>query len=133
MEEKLIHQGRNIKRFREMQGIKQEAFASLLGNGWSQRKVSALENKEVIDLKTLKLVAPILHVSIEAIQTFDESTGFNIFSNTYNENSASIQYNFNPIDKLVFALEENKKLYERLLKSEREKNDLLQKILNKLK
>ena len=29
-----IHQGRNVKRFREMQGIKQEALAFDLGEDW---------------------------------------------------------------------------------------------------
>jgi len=32
---------------------------------------------------------------------------------------------FNPLDKLLHALEENKVLYERLLKSEQEKVELL--------
>jgi len=32
---KKIHQGRNIKRFREMLGIKQEAFAIELGEDWT--------------------------------------------------------------------------------------------------
>jgi len=36
---------------------------------------------------------------------------------------------FNPIDKWVEAMEENKKLYEALLKSEREKIALLEKVL----
>jgi DNA-binding XRE family transcriptional regulator len=35
---KTIHQGRNIKRFREMLGIKQEALAHELGEDWSQKK-----------------------------------------------------------------------------------------------
>jgi len=37
MEQK-IHQGRNIKRFREMLGIKQEALAFDLGEEWNQEK-----------------------------------------------------------------------------------------------
>ena len=45
--EKTIHQGRNVKRFREMLGIKQEAMAFDLGDDWSQRKISMLEQKEV--------------------------------------------------------------------------------------
>ena len=47
--EKIIHQGRNVKRFREMLGIKQEALAVELGDDWNQRKVSLLEQKEVIE------------------------------------------------------------------------------------
>ncbi len=37
MEQK-IHQGRNVKRFREMLGIKQEALALELGDDWNQKK-----------------------------------------------------------------------------------------------
>jgi len=41
--EKTIHKGRNVKRFREMLGLKQEALALELGGDWNQRKVSLLE------------------------------------------------------------------------------------------
>ena len=44
MEQK-IHQGRNVKRFREMLGIKQEALAFDLGEEWNQKKISLLECK----------------------------------------------------------------------------------------
>jgi len=44
-----IHQGRNVKRFREMLGIKQEALALDLGDDWNQKKVSLLEQKEIIE------------------------------------------------------------------------------------
>lgn len=47
MEQK-IHQGRNVKRFREMLGIKQEALAYALGEDWNQKKVSLLEQKDAI-------------------------------------------------------------------------------------
>lgn len=36
--EKNIHQGHNLKRFREMLGIKQEALALDLGDDWNQKK-----------------------------------------------------------------------------------------------
>jgi hypothetical protein len=37
---KKIHEGRNVKRFREMLGIKQDALAADLGDDWNQQKVS---------------------------------------------------------------------------------------------
>ena len=43
---KTIHQGRNVKRFREMLGIKQEGLAYELGDDWNQKKISLLEQKE---------------------------------------------------------------------------------------
>ncbi|HEX5155401.1 MAG TPA: hypothetical protein VFW07_28360 [Parafilimonas sp.] len=47
--EKTIHEGRNVKRIREMPGIKQEALAVELGDDWNQKKISLLENKETIE------------------------------------------------------------------------------------
>jgi len=44
------------------------------------------------------------------------------FCNTTNNNCT---LNFNPMDKLLEVIEENKKLYERLLQAEREKIELL--------
>lgn len=35
---KTIHHGRNVKRFREMPGIKQEGLAYQLGDDWNQKK-----------------------------------------------------------------------------------------------
>ncbi|MDB5232044.1 MAG: transcriptional regulator, partial [Chitinophagaceae bacterium] len=60
--EKTIHQGRNVKRFREMWGIKQEALALELGEDWNQRKVSLLEQKEVIEPELLEQIAKVLKV-----------------------------------------------------------------------
>lgn len=75
-------------------------------------------------------MAKVLKVPVEAIKNVDQETALNIFSNTYHDNSSILEtYNFNPIDKLLEALDENKKLYERLLQSEREKNELLKKLL----
>ena len=53
MEQK-IHQGRNVKRFREMLNIKQEALAYDLGEDWNQKKISMLEQKDVIENNILK-------------------------------------------------------------------------------
>ena len=130
---KTIHQGRNVKRFREMLGIKQEALAFDLGDDWNQKKISLLEQKEEIEPKLLQQIADLLKVPADAIKNFDEEQAVNIISNTFNDNAIlnGVNYNptFNPIDKLVDALEENKKLYDALLKSEREKITLLEKLL----
>jgi|SRR5690606_33328202 len=122
---KRVHEGRNIKRFREMLGIKQETLAFQLGETWTQKKISQLEAKEWIERDILEQVAAILNVSPEVIQRFDEEAAINIISSTLHDNAGSVFYNFSPIDKLVEAYEENRKLYERLLESEREKLELL--------
>ncbi|SEM76928.1 Helix-turn-helix domain-containing protein [Mucilaginibacter gossypiicola] len=128
-----IHHGRNIKRFREMLGIKQEALALELGEDWSQRRVSLLEAKDTIEDDILSQVAAILKVPVEAIKNFDEEKAiYNIQNNYEGANSgaanvAVMNYSctFNPIDKWLEVIEENKKLYERLLQSEREKVEIL--------
>ncbi len=68
----------------------------------------------------------------EAIKNFDEEAAVNIISNTFHDTYCLINYNptFNAIDKWVDALEENKKLYERILQTERKKNELLQKVID---
>jgi len=133
--EKTIHQGRNVKRFREMLGIKQEALALELGDEWNQRKISLLEQKDVIESELLEQIAKVLKVPAEAIKNFDEEAAIS-YINTFNDNSVSHvignhgTYNFNPIDKWVEVVEENKKLYERLLKEKDEKITLLEKVLD---
>ena len=137
---KTIHQGRNIKRFREMLGVKQDALASMLGDDWNQQKISLLEQKEQIDDPLLEQIAGQLKVPADAIKKFDEETAiFNIQNNfegsNVGPNSASQNNNctFNPLEKYAEAMEANKELYERLLQSEKEKNELLQNMLNEMK
>ena len=132
---KTIHEGRNVKRIREMLGIKQESLATELG--MNQQKISLLEQKETIEPDILQEIASALKVPVEAIKNFDEErTIYNIscnFSdNAVNNNAINIQ-NINPIEKWIEALEENKKLYERLLQSEKEKVEMLQRLLEERK
>ncbi len=134
---KAIHQGRNVKRFREMLGLKQEGLAYELGEEWSQKRVSLLEQKEVIEQELLEQVAQVLKVPAEAIKNFDEETAIYNIQHNYdgsnvganNSNGPNTQFTFNPLDKLIEVMDENKKLYERLLEAEKEKNNLLQKLL----
>ncbi|HEX7906326.1 MAG TPA: helix-turn-helix transcriptional regulator [Chitinophagaceae bacterium] len=138
--EKTIHQGRNVKRFREMLGIKQEALALELGDDWNQRKISLLEQKDMIEPELLEQIAKALKVPADAIRNFDEEATFNIISNTFsdfkdNAHASALNYycTFNPIDKWIDALEENKKLYAALLKEKDEKIALLERVLDKKK
>ncbi|MET3125463.1 transcriptional regulator with XRE-family HTH domain [Arcicella rosea] len=127
----MVHQGHNVKRIREIFGIKQEALAVSLG--LSQQAVSQLEQKEVLDTATLEKISKTLGVSSDAIKNFNEQSAVTIISSTLHDNSGSVFHNpvFNPIEKWLETIEENKKLYERLLQSEKEKVELLQKLLNK--
>jgi transcriptional regulator with XRE-family HTH domain len=131
-----IHQGRNIKRFREMLGIKQEAFAHELGEDWSQKKISLLEQKETVEDAILAQVADILKIPVEAIQNFDEEQAVNIISNTFNQGSFlntghTPTFNVNPIDKLIQLHEEKIALYERMLKEKDEMMARLERLLER--
>lgn len=125
------HHGRNIKRLREMLGVKQEAIAIDLDI--TQQSVSELEQKEFIDDSTLKKVAKTLNVPIDAIKNMNDEATFN-YINTFNDKVESsflnnpINCTFNPIDKIVELYNEKEALYERMLK---EKDELLEKLLNK--
>ncbi|MEP7238437.1 MAG: helix-turn-helix transcriptional regulator [Ferruginibacter sp.] len=131
-----IHHGRNVKRFREMLGLKQEGLAYELGDDWTQKRVSLLEQKESIDGDLLGQVAKALKVPVEAIKNFDEEAAI-VYLNTFNDNSVSHvignygTYNFNPIDKWIETLEENRKLYKDLLREKDEKIALLERMLEK--
>lgn len=122
-----VHQGRNIKRFRDILGVKQETLAVELN--MTQQAVSKLEQKEEIDEDTLKKVAAILKIPVEAIKNTTDETAFNIIGNTFNSHDTStltptLNYypSFNPMDKVV-------ELFERLLKADQEKISLLQEVL----
>lgn len=136
---KIIHQGKNVKRFREMLGIKQEALAWELGEGWNQRRISLLEQKEIIDPDLLEQLAGILKVPVDGILHFDEEVAISMINNAFGsvtDNAPGkffpIQPLVNPVEQWFRAMEENKNLYERLLQAEKEKNALLERFINKM-
>lgn len=133
MEQK-IHQGRNIKRFREMLGIKQEALAFDLGADWNQKKISMLEQKDVIEDQLLKEISNILKIPVEAIQNFEEEQAVNVIANTFGNNGIGYQRNdnpiFNPIEEVLKLHEEKIALYERMLKEKDEMMQRLEKLID---
>jgi len=46
-----VHEGRNVKRFREMLGIKQEVLAADLGQDWTQKKFPFWSKKRPLNRK----------------------------------------------------------------------------------
>ena len=119
-----------------MLGIKQEGLALELGDDWNQRKISLLEQKEVVEPELLEQVAKVLKVPVEAIKNFDEEAAIVNIQNNYegaNSGSGTIGNNlnyhyctFNPLEKIM-------ELFERLLASEKEKVELLRRLLEKVK
>jgi transcriptional regulator with XRE-family HTH domain len=131
--ENKVHEGRNIKRFREMLGIKQDALAADLGDDWNQQKVSLLEQKETVDPALLQMVSQALKIPVEAFQNFDEEQAVNVIANTFGDNAIGYQRNdnpiFHPLDKLVQLHEEKIALYERMLIEKDQMMEKLEKLI----
>lgn len=118
-----IHIGKNISRVRSLRGIKQEALASDLNT--TQTEISHIEQSSNIDEELLERIAKALNVTTDVLRNFDENAAFytinnNVENNTFHESSIAIQQEFNPIEKII-------ELYERLLQSEKDKLEFLQK------
>ncbi len=135
-----VHEGRNVKRFREMLGIKQDVLALELGDDWNQQKISLLEQKETIDAPLLHQISAALKIPVEAIQNFDEEQVVNIVTNTFtdfkdNAIASPVAMNYqctiNPIDKIIQLHEEKIALYERMLKEKEEMMQRLEKLIEK--
>lgn len=146
MPSKTVHHGNNVKRIREILHIKQETLADAMGI--SQQKISLLEQKEKIDREQMEEIAKALNVPAELIEHYDAEASINIIANHFTSQDNSVQHQngvqnndhctFNPLDELLKAVEdykrlhqENKQLYEQLLKAEREKVAMLEKMMGK--
>jgi len=135
-----VHHGQNIKRLREIMGVKQEAMAHLLNI--TQQSFSEMEKRELIEDAVIEKVADALKVPAGAIKNMTEeavmnyiytfndkvenSGGYGSFAATNNNTDCS----FNPIDKIVELYEEKMKLYERMLKEKEEKVAFMEKWLS---
>ncbi|KAA0992460.1 helix-turn-helix domain-containing protein [Dyadobacter aurulentus] len=130
-----IHEGRNLKRFREMLGIKQDFLAFELGEEWNQQKISLLEQREKIDSDILEQVSAILKIPAEAIRNFDEEKAMTFISNTFNESTIGNSFiygtiNSQPVEKIMQLHEEKIALYERMLK---EKDEMMARLERMMK
>lgn len=127
--DKKVHQGRNVKRFREMLGMKQEALAMEPGEDWNQKKDFFTGNKG----RNWTRVAGAGGEGVESTEwgnlKFDELAAINIISNTFHafkDNSVANANHctFNPLDKVI-------ELYERMLKDKTDMIERLERMLLK--
>lgn len=65
---KNVHQGANVRKFRQLVGMKQATFGEMMG--LNQPGVSRLEQKRVLEEDTLFKVANILHVALKLSRTW---------------------------------------------------------------
>jgi len=116
----VVHIGRKIERVRRLRGMTQTNLGEILGI--TKQAISKMEQTEKIDDDRVKQIAEALGVTEDGLRNYSEEK---ILYNTINfyensgVNSASISAytettnNF-PIEKII-------KLFEKLLKNEREK------------
>ena len=131
-----MHQGANVRKLRQLVGMKQTTFGEMLG--MNQQSVSRLEQKRVLEEDTLFKVANILHVAPDIIRNLEENpTSIVIENNTFQTGSSNVGVVENqrdnivnhPVDQLMALNKEQASLYERMLTIEKEKNALLEKLL----
>jgi transcriptional regulator with XRE-family HTH domain len=142
-----VHLGRNIRHFRQESNLKQDELADRMGDPWTQKKISQLEAKAVIEDSILEQVARALEVSLDEIKEHNDVSSVTNVQNNYenSNNQGAINTNnfncsFNPLDKVIEAHEDMKRLhedvkrlYEALLKEKDEKIALLTKVMNERK
>ena len=119
---------------RELLNFTQEDVAEKLGV--SQQTVSNIESNETVDHDQLIKMAKAMGVSADAIKHLEEDAAvYNIINNGDHSVNGLSNYNctFNPLDKLMEVIEENKKLYEALLKEKEEKVAMLERFLEERK
>lgn len=111
-----MHIGHNIKRIREIQGIKQEAFGQLCRSKYSQQRISDFENMVAFDEPLLKELSDALGVTPDFVKSFkDENVIYNIQNNSNIFNDQAIDqshsqhtqptFNSDGSDKLLALLE----------------------------
>ncbi|OJV87662.1 MAG: hypothetical protein BGO34_11615 [Bacteroidia bacterium 44-10] len=129
------HLGYNVKRLREILGVKQEDLAERLY--LTQQSVSKLENKEDLDNEILERIANAMNIPSAAIKNFSDEGAVHIISNTFSDNVSVNDYAGsinnssinNPIERIVQLYDEKVELYERMLESEKEKVTLLEELV----
>ena len=111
------HLGRKIERIRRLRGMTQTDLGELLG---------VTKQAEKIDDEKLKQVATALGVTEEGLKKFTEETVLYYTSNFY-ENCHVSASNIGPITHVEnlnhFSMDQAVKLFEELLKIERDKYD----------
>ena len=97
---KNVHQGANVRKLRQLVGMKQTTFGEMLG--MNPQSVSRLEQKRVLEEDTLFKVANILHVAPEIIRNLEENpTSIVIENNTFQTGSSNVGVVENQRDNIV--------------------------------
>ena len=133
-----VHQGRNVRFFRNAKDMKQEDFADRIGV--TQPVVTKIERQSFIEEPVLLKCASVLGISVDTLKEFEPEKMLDNYiyhiDKIQNTNGAfSISKdgfptnNHYPIEKIMELNHKNTELYERLLQAEKEKSVFLEKML----
>jgi transcriptional regulator with XRE-family HTH domain len=124
-----VHIGHNIRRIREIIGMKQYALAD--DCNWSQQQMSKLENSESVDHEHLEVIAKSLGVSGKFIENFNEEKAtYYIQNNNLHDNVKVSSQNNSPVFNNP-PVEEFGELLKKLLQDEQQKSQAIVE-LNKI-
>lgn len=125
---KALHIGRKIERVRRLRGMTQADLGDMLGV--TRQAVSKMEQNEKLEDEKIKQVAEALGVTEEGLKNFTEETVLYCTNNFY-ENCHVSASNIGPISTVEnlnhFSMEQAIKLFEELIKIEREKFESVKK------
>lgn len=127
-EDRRIPIGRKIEKVRRLRGMTQDDLGAKLG-GLSKQSISRIEQSETLEDQKLEEICTALGVTSDGLKNYNEDTVLYNTANFYDGSqvtTSSINANIstmvnNPIEKII-------ELYESLLKSEKEKVELLQRL-----
>lgn len=123
-----IHLGRKVEQVRRLRGITQTELANILGV--TRQAISKMEQAEKLNEERLEEIASALGVTVEGLKKYNEETVL-YCTNNFNENCHVSASNIGPINSVEnlnhFSMEQAIKLFEELLKIEREKFESLKK------
>lgn len=117
------HIGQNLQKVRVYLGVKQDALANDLGI--TQQEVSKIEKQEYIEEHLLLDIADVLSVSPEVIMNFNLERAISNICNSDYESSILAKEVESEDEIQIKMLDKIFELYERLLKSEKEKIEIL--------
>lgn len=112
-QEEKIHEGKNLKRIREIMGLKQDVLGHNCPSQFSQQRISEFEKQWTIEEPALEELAEALGVSIEFIRSFNEERAiYNIQTNRDFRENATAHHNYQP----TFNYQDPKEITPLLLK-----------------
>lgn len=123
-----LHIGRKIERVRCLRGMTQADLGDILGV--TKQAVSKMEQTEKLEDEKIKQVAEALGVTEEGLRKFTEETVL-YYTNNFYENSNATATNIGTVSSIEninhFSMEQAMKLFEELIKIERDKFESLKK------